>query len=68
MVGDVTDESRRVIEEFVQRTFVARLGKDRVVWFKNWVQLQSVRALEHIHIVVKDAKPDDLEFWTGRGS
>jgi hypothetical protein len=35
------------------------------VWFKNWVQLQSVRALEHIHVLVKDATQADLEFWTG---
>jgi hypothetical protein len=51
----------------VTRTFVRRLGGDaqRVVWFKNWVQLQSVRALEHIHVLVKDATQADLEFWTG---
>lgn len=65
--GDVTEQSRRVIEDFVTRTFVRRLGGDaqRVVWFKNWVQLQSVRALEHIHVLVKDATQADLEFWTG---
>jgi hypothetical protein len=64
--GDVTDESRRIINEFVQRTFTDRLGSDRVMWFKNWVSLQSVRAVEHIHVVVRDAKKDDLEFWTGK--
>jgi hypothetical protein len=65
--GDVTDESRRLIRDFVRRTFVDRLGgEDKVLWFKNWVQLQSVRALEHIHVLVKDADKEDLEFWTGK--
>lgn len=66
--GDVTVESRRIIEEFVRRTFVERLNrdKDRVVWFKNWVQLQSVRALEHVHVLVKNATKEDLECWTGK--
>lgn len=65
--GDVTDESRKIIREFVNKTFIDRLDGDsgRVMWFKNWVQLQSVRALEHIHVLVKDASKDDLEFWTG---
>ena len=65
-VGDVTDESRETIEAFVNRTFVERLGDDRVLWFKNWVSLQSVRALEHIHVVVRGAQREDLEFWTGK--
>ena len=66
--GDVTEESRRIIRDFVAETFVRRLDGDekRVVWFKNWVQLQSVRALEHIHVMVKDASKEDLEFWTGK--
>jgi hypothetical protein len=41
---------------------------DRVMWFKNWVQLQSVRALEHVHVLVKDVTREDLEFWTGKMS
>ncbi|KAE8454184.1 hypothetical protein EG329_005109 [Mollisiaceae sp. DMI_Dod_QoI] len=65
--GDVTDESRKVIEGFVERAFVKRLGDaNRVMWFKNWVSLQSVRALEHVHVLVKDATKEDLEFWTGK--
>jgi len=65
--GDVTDESRRIIREFVEMTFVRRLGDgERVMWFKNWVQLQSVRALEHIHVLVRGATDENLEFWTGK--
>jgi hypothetical protein len=68
--GDVTEESRRVIRGFVGRTFGDRLGGDdpgrRVLWFKNWVQLQSVRALEHIHVLVRNDTKEDLEYWTGK--
>jgi hypothetical protein len=65
-MGDMTDDSRKTIADFVKRTFVERLGDEsRVTWFKNWIQLQSVRALEHVHVLVKDATKDDLEFWTG---
>lgn len=63
----MTDESRRIIRDFVDRTFVRRLGDiEKVVWFKNWVQLQSVRALEHIHVLVQGAGKEDLVFWTGQ--
>ncbi|KAG9236995.1 hypothetical protein BJ875DRAFT_370998, partial [Amylocarpus encephaloides] len=66
--GGMTDESRRVLGDFVKRTFVDRLGGDqeRVLWFKNWVHLQSVRALEHFHVLVRNASKEDLEFWTGK--
>lgn len=72
--GDVTDESRALIEDFVTRTFVARLehdprfadkARDHVLWFKNWAALQSVRSLEHIHVLVRDVPEDIITEWTG---
>ncbi|KAF4162738.1 hypothetical protein CNMCM6936_001714 [Aspergillus lentulus] len=69
--GDLTHESRALIEEFVQRTFVDRLARegysnpeDRVLWFKNWTALQSVRSLEHIHVLVRDVPESILFEWT----
>ncbi|EFW17594.1 hypothetical protein D8B26_000281 [Coccidioides posadasii str. Silveira] len=69
--GDLTPESRTSIDEFVHRTFVVRLeeefpdAKARVMWFKNWTALQSVRSLEHIHVLVRGV-PDEIIFeWTG---
>ncbi|KAH8589232.1 hypothetical protein B0O99DRAFT_637162 [Bisporella sp. PMI_857] len=65
--GDMTDESRNVVEDFVKRFFTDKLGpdgEDRVLWFKNWVALQSVRSLEHIHVLVKDVPKDVLDEWT----
>ncbi|KAJ5083910.1 hypothetical protein NUU61_008489 [Penicillium alfredii] len=73
--GHLTDESRALVENFVQQTFVARLARDvqgrfpdaksHVLWFKNWVGLQSVRALEHVHVLVRDVPEDILLEWSG---
>ncbi|TLS22962.1 uncharacterized protein PpBr36_05868 [Pyricularia pennisetigena] len=65
--GDMTPDSRRTVADFVKRFFVDELGpggEDRVMWFKNWVALQSVRTLEHIHIMVKDCDEAVLQKWT----
>ncbi|KAF2184540.1 hypothetical protein K469DRAFT_578773 [Zopfia rhizophila CBS 207.26] len=62
--GEVSDESKVLIEDFVQKTFVARLGKERVLWFKNWTKLQSVRAVEHFHVLVRGADSSLLQEWT----
>ncbi|WYZ40051.1 hypothetical protein EsH8_IV_000392 [Colletotrichum jinshuiense] len=65
--GDMTPESRHVVQEFIDRYFVESLGEDgagRVVWFKNWVALQSVRALEHIHVLVRDVDAEIIKQWT----
>jgi hypothetical protein len=71
--GHLTEESREMINEFVRRTFVDRLAKDphtfpdpasHVLWFKNWVGLQSVRALEHVHILIRDVPEDILFEWS----
>ncbi|KAG5924072.1 hypothetical protein E4U61_001728 [Claviceps capensis] len=70
-MGDMTPESRALVAGFVKRCFVEALGEDgqeRVLWFKNWVALQSVRALEHIHVLVRDVDDDMLERWTGERS
>ncbi|KAJ5160888.1 uncharacterized protein N7482_007892 [Penicillium canariense] len=73
--GHLTEESRALIEGFVQKTFVRRLAEDagqrfpephaQVLWFKNWVGLQSVRALEHVHVLVRDVPEDILVEWSG---
>ncbi|KAH8667635.1 hypothetical protein BGZ60DRAFT_528925 [Tricladium varicosporioides] len=65
--GDITPESRKLIEGFIERYFTNRLGHDaehRVIWFKNWVALQSVKTLEHIHVLVRDVDPSLIEEWT----
>ncbi|KAI1335100.1 hypothetical protein F5Y15DRAFT_256181 [Xylariaceae sp. FL0016] len=65
--GDMTPQSRQIVADFVKRFFAHRLhpdGEAKVLWFKNWVALQSVRSLEHIHVMVKDASREILDEWT----
>jgi hypothetical protein len=66
--GDVTPESRKLINDFVKRYFVEPLGPggdERILWFKNWAALQSVRSLEHFHVMARNVDDDMLERWTG---
>lgn len=66
--GDLTPDSKKILEDFVQRYFIDPLGpggEDKILWFKNWVALQSVRSLEHFHVLVRDVDDDMLEKWTG---
>ena len=64
--GDLTEESRALIDEFVARTFVARLAsRAQVLWFKNWAALQTIRTLEHFHVLLRDVPEDLLLEWTG---
>ncbi|EHK17034.1 uncharacterized protein TRIVIDRAFT_82848 [Trichoderma virens Gv29-8] len=66
--GDLTAESRARVEKFVNDYFIRKLGlggEQQVLWFKNWVALQSVRTLEHFHVLVRDVDDDMLERWTG---
>jgi hypothetical protein len=66
-------EGQAQIELFVNRTFTEPLKtiyekdySDRVLWFKNWSALQSVRSLEHFHCFVRGAGEQLLEEWTAR--
>ena len=65
--GDLTPEGRSMVDEFVRRFFVEKLGEggeEKVLWFKNWAVLQSVRALDHVHVLLRDVGKDMLEEWT----
>jgi hypothetical protein len=66
-VGDMTPEGRKTVAEFVKRYFVDSLGpggEAKVMWFKNWVALQSVRTVDHVHVLVRDVEPAVLRAWT----
>lgn len=64
--GKITDAGAAITEDFISRHFVDRLRqrgvlgpnestKDKVLWFKNWIKLQSVRAVEHAHVLIRGA-------------
>ncbi|RPB02106.1 hypothetical protein L873DRAFT_1841974 [Choiromyces venosus 120613-1] len=59
--GDITPESRKLIRDFVQQTFIQHLSAENVLWFKNWASIQSVRSVEHIHVLVRGASDEFLK-------
>ncbi|KAK4230497.1 hypothetical protein QBC38DRAFT_28917 [Podospora fimiseda] len=59
--GDLTDEARREIDEWVGKKFGERVGRDNVIWFKNWASLKSVKSVEHFHIMLFDPDPKFVE-------
>lgn len=62
--GDLTPEGKKMVVDFVGKTFVEGLGvqgQDRVLWFKNWARLQSVRGLEHIHVLLRAVDGQKLD-------
>ena len=65
--GALNDEGRRLVMEFVQKEFRQKAGEleegSKVIWFKNTTNLQSVRSLEHLHVLVRDVDGDVLKQW-----
>lgn len=60
--GDISPETRQEIEEYVVRTFqdYLEMPRDQILWFKNWTALQSVRALDHFHVLLNNPPMDKL--------
>lgn len=67
--GEITEAGREIVDKWVQETFVERIMRegganggrtsrekalDKVLWFKNWTRLQSVRSLDHVHVLLRD--------------
>ena len=53
-----------MVKKFVTTEFEQKLGvegQDKVLWFKNWTGLQSVRGLEHIHVLVRQIDMEKLD-------
>lgn len=65
--GALNEEGREMVREFVKSEFrvKAREGEEgsKVIWFKNTTNLQSVRSLEHVHVLVRDVDEEVLEEW-----
>ncbi|KAF1941791.1 hypothetical protein EJ02DRAFT_403694 [Clathrospora elynae] len=68
--GALSRDGRRMVEEFVGKEFRVKAGEgegkggSKVIWFKNTTNLQSVRGLEHVHLLVRDVDEEVLEQWT----
>ena len=73
--GILDPPSQAIVKDFIEREIVQRLvrtegvsaddARSRTLWFKNGEALQSVRALEHIHLLLKDAPQTVLVELTG---
>ncbi|KAF2131510.1 hypothetical protein P153DRAFT_383610 [Dothidotthia symphoricarpi CBS 119687] len=68
--GALDEEGRKLVDRFVDEKFRLSLGEERegsrVIWFKNTTNLQSVRSLEHVHVLVRDVDDEMLERWSGQ--
>lgn len=64
-------EARSLVEDFVKRVFGTRVAsdggdvRDQVLWFRNWTGLQSVRGVEHVHVLVRGVGEGVVKEWTG---
>ncbi|KAH7388749.1 hypothetical protein BKA66DRAFT_414637 [Pyrenochaeta sp. MPI-SDFR-AT-0127] len=66
--GALSQEGYRSVEDFVRSEFRQKASEEvegsKIIWFKNTTNLQSVRSLEHVHVLVKDVEAGVLEEWT----
>ena len=71
--GDLSPVARASVDAFVTERFVRDVddvmgsgqGSKRVLWFKNWLSLQSVRGVDHVHVLVKDVPNAVVRRWVG---
>ncbi|KAI4155149.1 MAG: hypothetical protein LQ340_001185 [Diploschistes diacapsis] len=63
--GDLTPTARQQIDDFINRTFRCRVGKENVQWFRNWASIKSVKAVEHFHVMLYRPKREFVEEITG---
>lgn len=69
--GDPTPQSRQLIDDFIQITFKDHIARgqypgDNVQWFRNRTKWQSVRSLDHMHIVLRDIDEEFVTRITGQ--
>ncbi|CAI5757637.1 unnamed protein product [Candida verbasci] len=66
-VGDISELSKKIIHKYLEKTFVNKGIKwDQIVWFKNWLTLQSVKSISHIHILLKDVDDEFIDSLIGK--
>ena len=65
--GALSEEGRRMVEKFVDEEFRFKADEkekdSKVIWFKNTTNLQSVRSLEHLHVLVRNVDEEVLKQW-----
>ncbi|KAF2745165.1 hypothetical protein M011DRAFT_448070 [Sporormia fimetaria CBS 119925] len=65
--GALTEKGKEVVEGFVRREFRERVGEkekgEMVLWFRNPMGLQSVRSLEHVHVLLRGVEEGVVRRW-----
>ncbi|CAK4034361.1 Hypothetical predicted protein [Lecanosticta acicola] len=51
-LGDMSPETRQLVNDWVNETFTSKCGQENVIWFKNWAGLKSIHAVEHFHVML----------------
>lgn len=53
-IGDIDDETKKYIEKYINNTFVEGLNvqRDRIIWWKNYTLIQSIKSIPHIHVLI----------------
>lgn len=69
-LGDLTPRARAQVNVFVDKEFARPIAEltgeeDNIIWFKNWVSLQSVPGIDHVHILIRNLPQSKIdEKWT----
>eukprot|EP01032_Pedospumella_encystans_P008346 gene8346-9919_t len=58
LTGELADETRKMIDQYVAETFCAHIPTEQVIWFKITVALKSVHCVEHFHVMINNPDPD----------
>ncbi|KAJ5722726.1 hypothetical protein N7488_000761 [Penicillium malachiteum] len=71
--GDPSSASCRAIADFIEGMFSAHVSRgkhagDNVQWFRNRTKWQSIRSLDHVHLVLRDVDETFITGITGQGS
>ncbi|KAJ4326114.1 hypothetical protein N0V94_000276 [Neodidymelliopsis sp. IMI 364377] len=65
--GGLSNEGKKMVEKFLDEEFRAKAGEQeknsKILWFKNTTNLQSVRSLEHLHVLVRNVDDEVLKQW-----
>lgn len=60
--GDISPQTKDEINQYIRESITKPLGleDDNVCWFKNWDSLQSVKAISHVHVLLRGALKEDV--------
>lgn len=55
-IGDISTTTRSLIDKYVGKTF----PNHPFLWFRNWANLQLVKLISHVHVLVKGLDQEKL--------